>query len=142
MGQRPTLPQLKLKYHWRVFVSRPSSEWDRVVPKSYNHPIIYQNKNLFNISKKQIVCLIRLNIHIVKKSIRLLVFVSFTPRSASTPNLSTWSSTTILIGIPCFEGGFPLRCIQRLSRPYLATQQCPWQDNWYTRGMFISVLSY
>ena len=44
MGQRPTLPQLKLKYHWRVFVSRPSSEWDRVGPKSYNHPIIHLNR--------------------------------------------------------------------------------------------------
>ena len=46
MGQRPTLPQLKLKYHWRVFVSRPSSEWDRVGPKSYNHPIICPNNRL------------------------------------------------------------------------------------------------
>ena len=24
----------------------------------------------------------------------------------------------------------------------IATQQCPWQDNWYTRGRFFSVLSY
>ena len=46
MGQRPTLPQLKLKYHWRVFVSRPSSERDRVGPKSYNHPIISPNNCL------------------------------------------------------------------------------------------------
>ena len=27
------------------------------------------------------------------------------------------------------EGGFTLRCFQRLSLPYLATQPCPWQDN-------------
>ena len=27
-------------------------------------------------------------------------------------------------GIPCFEGGFPLRCFQRLSRPIIATQHC------------------
>ena len=39
-------------------------------------------------------------------------------------------------------GGFALRCFQRLSRPYVATQQCPWQNNWYTRGMSIPVLSY
>ena len=39
-GQLPTLPQLKLKYHWRIFVSRPSSRRDRVVPKSYSHPVI------------------------------------------------------------------------------------------------------
>ena len=32
------------------------------------------------------------------------------------------------------RGSFTLRCFQRLSRPYIATQLCPWQDNWCTRG--------
>ena len=40
------------------------------------------------------------------------------------------------------EGGFALRCFQRLSRPYLATRLCPWQNNRCTRGMSIPVLSY
>ena len=40
------------------------------------------------------------------------------------------------------EGGFPLRCFQRLSRPHVATQQCRWHDNWNTRGASIPVLSY
>ena len=40
------------------------------------------------------------------------------------------------------RGSFTLRCFQRLSRPYLATQLCPWQNNWCTRGMSIPVLSY
>ena len=40
------------------------------------------------------------------------------------------------------RGGFTLRCLQRLSRPNVATQLCPWQDNWYTRGSSIPVLSY
>ena len=40
------------------------------------------------------------------------------------------------------RGSFTLRCLQRLSRPYVATQLCPWQDNWCTRGMSIPVLSY
>jgi len=26
--------------------------------------------------------------------------------------------------MPRFEGGFPLRCFQRLSLPYVATQRC------------------
>ncbi len=43
---------------------------------------------------------------------------------------------------PGFEGGFPLRCLQRLSRPYIATRQCHWRDNRSTRGMSIPVLSY
>ena len=38
--------------------------------------------------------------------------------------------------------GFPLRCFQRLSHPNLATQLCPWQDNWCTSGSFTPVLSY
>ena len=40
------------------------------------------------------------------------------------------------------RGSFTLRCLQRLSRPYIATQLCPWQDNWCTRGTSIPVLSY
>ena len=43
---------------------------------------------------------------------------------------------------PGFEGGFPLRCLQRLSRPHLATLLCRWRDNRSTRGASIPVLSY
>jgi len=45
-------------------------------------------------------------------------------------------------GRPDLEVGFPLRCFQRLSRPNIATQRCPWRDNWYTRGSSVPVLSY
>ena len=45
-------------------------------------------------------------------------------------------------GIPCFEGGFPLRCLQRLSCPIIATQHCRWHDNRSTSGSFTPVLSY
>ena len=41
-----------------------------------------------------------------------------------------------------FEGGFPLRCLQRLSRPYIAMLHCRWRDNSSTRATFIPVLSY
>src|ERR1035437_6872719 len=40
------------------------------------------------------------------------------------------------------EVGFALICFQRLSRPNIATRQCPWQNNRYTRGSFTPVLSY
>ena len=40
------------------------------------------------------------------------------------------------------EASFTLRCFQRLSRPYIATQRCSWRNNWYTSGMSIPVLSY
>ena len=41
-----------------------------------------------------------------------------------------------------FEVGFPLRCLQRLSRPYIATLHCGWRHNRSTRGVSIPVLSY
>src|SRR4051812_15878207 len=41
-----------------------------------------------------------------------------------------------------FEVGFPLRCLQRLSRPYIAMLHCRWRDNSSTRGTFTPVLSY
>ena len=47
-----------------------------------------------------------------------------------------------LSGRAHLEGGFPLRCFQRLSRPNLATRQCRWRDNRNTRGSSIPVLSY
>ena len=31
--------------------------------------------------------------------------------------------------IPNLEGGFPLRCFQRLSGPNIATRQCHWRDS-------------
>lgn len=57
-----------------------------------------------------------------------LVLVSSTHYCDYTPSLSTLWSTTGLQGllhpgIPNLEGGFPLRCFQRLSFPYLATQR-------------------
>ena len=76
-----------------------------------------------------------------------LVPVSLTHYCAYTSGLSTSSSSRGLQGpyghgISHLEGGFPLRCFQRLSRPNMATQRCPWRDNWYTRGSSIPVLSY
>ena len=40
------------------------------------------------------------------------------------------------------RGSFTLRCLQRLSRPDVATQLCSWQNNWCTSGQSIPVLSY
>ena len=76
-----------------------------------------------------------------------LVPVSSTPYGASTPGLSTSSSTRGLQG-PCGPGmphlgaGFPLICFQRLSNPHIATRRCGWRHNRITSGAFIPVLSY
>ena len=44
-------------------------------------------------------------------------------------------------GRPCFEGGFTLRCLQRLSCPFIATQHCRWPDHWHTSGTFTPAIS-
>ena len=64
------------------------------------------------------------------QALDLLVLVSCTRYRASTSNLSTLSSsrglTSLCYGISHLEGGFTLRCLQRLSLPNLATLPCRW----------------
>ena len=58
-----------------------------------------------------------------------LVTVSSMHYCTSTSALSTLSSSrglTTCVGISHLEGGFTLRCLQRLSRPGLATLPCIW----------------
>ena len=76
------------------------------------------------------------------KPIEQLVLVSFTCYHASTSSLSTWWSSTALIGSPGIEVSFPLRCFQRLSIPNIATLRCCWRNNRSTRGSSTPVLSY
>ena len=57
-------------------------------------------------------------------------------------NLVVFKGSYSYDGISHLEGGFTLRCLQRLSRPDLATRLCTWQCNRYTRGQSIPVLSY
>ena len=63
-------------------------------------------------------------------------------RRACTPGLSTWWSTTALMARPGLRVGFPLRCLQRLSRPCLATRLRGWRHDRSTRGTSTPVLSY
>ena len=46
------------------------------------------------------------------------------------------------LGRPCFEVGFPLRCLQRLSVPDMATLLRGWRHDRSTSGPSIPVLSY
>src|SRR3569623_450031 len=76
-----------------------------------------------------------------------LVSVSLTHYCSSTPDLSTsWSRTSLQVaqgpGRAHLGTSFPLRCFQRLSLPHLATRQCHWRDNRYTRGASTPVLLY
>src|SRR5699024_7366007 len=38
--------------------------------------------------------------------------------------------------------GFPLRCFQRLSLPYVASQPSSWLNNWHNRCTSVPVPSY
>ena len=62
------------------------------------------------------------------QALGLLVLVSSIHYCTYTSNLSTLLSlrdlTHLRFGISYLEGGFTLRCLQRLSVPYLATQLC------------------
>ena len=74
-----------------------------------------------------------------------LVSVSYMCYHTSTSDLSTSSSSrglTTCVGISHLEGGFTLRCLQRLSLPDLATLPCSWRNNRYTSGQSSPVLSY
>ena len=92
---------------------------------------IYNNKNntVYNTSAKKKVS-----------------WVISTSQLNMLPHLHTWPINVVVYHDPMektsFEVGFPLRCFQRLSRPYVATLQCHWRDNRCTRGTSTSVLSY
>src|SRR5215210_2555455 len=64
----------------------------------------------------------------------------------ASPRLHIWPIDVVVFhgsqGRTRFKGGFPLRCLQRLSRPYIATLHCGWRHNSSTRGTSIPVLSY
>ena len=67
--------------------------------------------------------------HCFGYALDLLVTVSSMCYHTSTSVLSTSSSSrglTTFVGISHLEGGFTLRCLQRLSRPGLATLPCIW----------------
>ena len=168
--RRPTLPRLETQYHRRWGFSRPSSGWDRVLgppqwppdrrwtdvrdmpasslqafrrlaalpaprgapPLSSRErggalPVLAAARDGSNgcdqacraISTGQLHALL----HFHTRPIDVVVFHGSRAR-------------------PRFEVGFPLRCLQRLSRPYIATRRCGWRHNRYTRGTSIPVLSY
>ena len=82
----------------------------------------------------------------MRPSVWLLVPVSSSGCPPYTSGLSTWwSSRSLQAQVPRrprLAGGFTLRCLQRLSGPYVATQRCPERDNWHTSGTSLPILSY
>lgn len=149
--RRPTLPRVGSQYHRRTRVSRPSSEWGRVGHLGCDHRAVRSGVARMSAAGGGLFlaglsgrtgCMVGARSWRGASSVERLGSVSSTPCGASTADLSTWWSSTALLARPGFEGGFPLRCFQRLSCPDLATQLCRWHDNWSTRGPSTPVLSY
>ncbi len=159
--RRPTLPRLETKYHWRWGDLRPSSGWDRVWTPRQSHQAGERQKgfeHMFsgaNASRKRAgfgwrvganaPLHARCGLDIDNESDQADRTIS-TSQLHALPRFHIWPINVVVFhgsqGSSCFEVGFPLRCLQRLSRPHIATLHCRWRDNRSTGGVFIPVLSY
>jgi hypothetical protein len=155
--RRPALPRLGAQYHGRCGVSRPSSGWGRV-----GHPRHGHRAGEASLGGRAPSCVLLLLLLTGVsawmprrggapgvalplgrgRSLGRLGPVGCARRRACTPGLSTWWSTTALMARPGLRVGFPLRCLQRLSRPCLATRLRGWRHDRSTRGTSTPVLSY
>ena len=131
-------------YHRRGCVSLPSSGWDRVFRSCCGHQTVKET-----ISEAFA--------RVVQDAFGGTAIVPSTGSNQANRAISTGQLNALLHlhlrpidvvvfhgsqGIPCFEGGFTLRCLQRLSCPFMATLHCRWHDNRSTSGTFTPVLSY
>ena len=157
--RRPTLPPLERQYHGRWGVSRPSSGRDRVCQPRDGHRATWPDPPMhdpglvvwFGSERGATRLGAACGAPALRRGVAAAAIWSSFGRlgplgcvgcPTSTCGLSTCWSCTTLMGRPRLEGGFPLRCLQRLSVPRLATRRCRWRDNRCTRGASVAVLSY
>ena len=146
-GRRPTLPRLETKYHWRWGDLRPSSRWDRVWTPRQSHQAGEEQREFeaqsWTSKSSKNPSLISMNID--NESNQAVRTIS-TGKLRTLLRFHTRPINEVVFlgsqGKSCFEVGFPLRCLQRLSRPHIATLHYRWRDNRSTGGVFIPVLSY
>ena len=145
--QRPTLPRLKTQYHWRWGDLRPSSRWDRVWTPRQSHQAGEEQREPKHKLKDRFVFLVpsSMSMDINNESNQAVRTISTGKLRTLLPFHTRPINEVVFLGSQgrnCFEVGFPLRCIQRLSRPHIATLLYRWRDNRSTGGAFIPVLSY
>ena len=155
--RRPALPRLGTQYHGRGGVSRPSSGRDRVGHPRCGRRVGRASRGRpagAGVGGRGGAVLLACGMGMVcarpaaglppgrGSSLGRLGPVGCARRRACTPGLSTWWSTTALVARPGLAVGFPLRCLQRLSRPRLATRLRGWRHDRSTRGASAPVLSY
>ena len=148
-SQRPTLPRLKTKYHWRWGDLRPSSGWDRVWTPRQSHEAGERQINEAHVQVFQFFsqhCLLCRCLMDSNNENNQADRTISTSKLQTLLSFHTWPINEVVFlgsqGNSCFEVGFPLRCLQRLSRPHIATLHCRWRDNRSTGGVFNPVLSY
>ena len=139
------------QYHRRGVVSRSCSGWEGVGPTRYGR------QEFWNREGSALSCVLHRVREVDSRAHRSqgyrvkphgqLVLVSSRHYCPYTPSLSTsWSRTTLqgsqAPGRSHLQASFPLRCFQRLSLPHIATRQCDWRHNRYTRDASTPVLSY
>ncbi len=154
--RRPTFPRLEAQYHGRWGVSRPSSGWDRVCHPRDDHRATVPDPERVT---SGIGCVVESVCGAAWCCVRCPAFrpgdaavgseryrVIRTARLRRSPGVHLRPIDVMVSHDPRgrlrLEVGFPLRCLQRLSRQHLATQRCRWRDNWCTRGASVPVLSY
>ena len=149
--RRPTLPRLETQYHGRGRVSRPSSGWDRVGHLRCGHQVEQaalgatpgdlatgRGWRAGRQAKHGLDAVVAGGVE-VDRAIRTGKLRAL-PRFHIRPiDVVVYHGSSARPGL---EVGFPLRCLQRLSRPNLATRLCRWRDNRSTRGSSTPVLSY
>ena len=138
------------QYHRRGVVSRSCSGWEGVGPTRYGRQEFWDSKVATELCIAS--CSWRVAPWHRSQGYRVkphgqLVLVSSSGYPLCTPSLSTsWSRTTLqgsqAPGRSHLQASFPLRCFQRLSLPHIATRQCDWRHNRYTRDASTPVLSY
>ena len=137
------------QYHRRGVVSRSCSGWEGVGPTRYGRQEFWKKVAL---GLSCVLHRVAMHTHTFTQGYRVkphgqLVPVSSKGYPSYTPGLSTsWSRTTLqgsqAPGRSHLQASFPLRCFQRLSLPHIATRQCDWRHNRYTRDASTPVLSY
>ena len=149
------------QYHRRDVVSRPCSGWEGVGPTRYGRQEFGGAWESWTRTRNGDRRRLGYALHRVHgrgrpwhrsqgyrvKPHGQLVLVSSRHYCPYTPSLSTsWSRTTLqgsqAPGRSHLQASFPLRCFQRLSLPHIATRQCDWRHNRYTRDASTPVLSY
>ena len=149
--RRPTLPgrfQPSTISVWRLnFCVRYGNRWDppAIVTGNRIHLSSEYLRTLKTTQEKLTMSSTNF-VSLLDQALDLLVSAHCVCYHTSMSDLSTSSSlrglTCLCSGSLILQGGFTLRCLQRLSRPHFASLLCPWQNNSFTRGASIPVLSY